>query len=425
MATTFDGHKRSVEIVTAGYHFLLDVLPIREPQSREALERFVAACEGAQTSIVELDLVLMRCLEVLSGHGEQWIPGLLDEYVQAAADVPNPITRFSQCVSRQLRFRGIDDALVRDVVSVIGGHFANPDCSPRFVAQKLDHPLRKLELRFHNHSGLTVREHIREVRLEHACDLLKTPNKSIKEIWVAVGYLHHSNFDHDFKRRFGCTPSAYRARPSRSTQALYRPRINALSEPLELTLTRPARPCTLLIVDGDDYGRSVLRTSLQSDNLVVHEASKGREGLTIAEHIRPEVILLEYRLPDGIDSLHFLHRLRASSWGCQTAVAVFTADFGAFEMANEVTSLDATIACKLCSLEQISHFVACLSSQAPVPSLPGELTALNSPDRVSEGGECASSFTPASRWRNRWVVYSPTAQQVSGQRSFEMKAESD
>jgi AraC-like DNA-binding protein/CheY-like chemotaxis protein len=386
MTVILDRHHHLVQMVTAGHHFLLDVLPLREPESYAALGTFVAAAARIKPSLVDLDLVLLRCLEVLDAHTEQRIPSLLDQYVQSASEAPDNLTRFSQCVECLLQYQGIADTTVQEAMHAVAASFANPECAPRFIARHVDQRLETLEARFRSRVGCTLREYIRDVRLQHACTLLATSNKSIKEVWAEVGYGHHSNFDHDFKRQFHCTPSQYRQRVIRpAAQMVYRRRDDQPAPASTLSPPRSSRPTTLLIVDDDAHSRALLRHSLHGETTSVTGAASGSEGLRVAERLRPDVILAEYHLPD-VDGLGFVQQLRSRPWGDESGIALFTADFRAFDRVDEARSLNATVASKLCALQEVRDLVGYLASQSEARA-----TALSVHQQ------------PPSR-RNRWIV---------------------
>ena len=67
----------------------------------------------------------------------------------------------------------------------------------------------------------------------------------------------------------------------------------------------------LLICDDHEVIRAVLATMLAgSDIQIVGEAANGKDALRIAQKEKPDVILLDIRMPDG-DGLSTLEKLRA------------------------------------------------------------------------------------------------------------------
>jgi two-component system cell cycle response regulator DivK len=66
----------------------------------------------------------------------------------------------------------------------------------------------------------------------------------------------------------------------------------------------------VLIVDDNDKNRKLARDVLRAAGLRTLEASRGDEAISVATHNRPDVILLDLRLPDmnGTDVARELRR---------------------------------------------------------------------------------------------------------------------
>jgi AraC-like DNA-binding protein len=58
--------------------------------------------------------------------------------------------------------------------------------------------------------GRPVHGYLLDLRLAHACQLLRETRKSIKEIAGAVGYLHPGHFSTAFRHRYGVSPGRFR-----------------------------------------------------------------------------------------------------------------------------------------------------------------------------------------------------------------------
>jgi DNA-binding NarL/FixJ family response regulator len=78
---------------------------------------------------------------------------------------------------------------------------------------------------------------------------------------------------------------------------------------------------TVLIVDDHPSFRASARRMLEADGLeVVGEAQDGETALTAAAQLRPELVLLDVRLPD-IDGLEVARRmLREPGWRPQVVL---------------------------------------------------------------------------------------------------------
>ncbi len=60
-------------------------------------------------------------------------------------------------------------------------------------------------------TGTSPKQYITDLRMRHACELLRTTDMSVKQIGVLVGYHDAHFFGKLFKASFGCTPQKYRA----------------------------------------------------------------------------------------------------------------------------------------------------------------------------------------------------------------------
>lgn len=68
----------------------------------------------------------------------------------------------------------------------------------------------------------------------------------------------------------------------------------------------------VLLVDDHPVVRSGLRAVLDTDNVrVVGEAATGEEAITLATRLRPDVVLCDLRLGNGIDGIETTAALRA------------------------------------------------------------------------------------------------------------------
>ena len=59
-------------------------------------------------------------------------------------------------------------------------------------------------------TGKTPTELVRDIRLKHACQLLKRTNINMSELAINVGFLTGENFITIFKEKFGLSPLEYR-----------------------------------------------------------------------------------------------------------------------------------------------------------------------------------------------------------------------
>jgi AraC-like DNA-binding protein len=68
----------------------------------------------------------------------------------------------------------------------------------------------KLKNGFREMFGKTIYEHVRELRMSNAKDLLEDDNLSISQVAYKVGYINTSHFARAFRKKYGLNPSDFR-----------------------------------------------------------------------------------------------------------------------------------------------------------------------------------------------------------------------
>lgn len=93
----------------------------------------------------------------------------------------------------------------------------------------------------------------------------------------------------------------------------------------------------LLIVD-DQYGiRILLNEVFKKDGYETFQAASGTQALEIIEHDKPDLVLLDMKIP-GMDGIEILRRIKKYDSSIQ--VIMMTA-YGELDMINEAMSLGA------------------------------------------------------------------------------------
>jgi AraC-like DNA-binding protein len=84
--------------------------------------------------------------------------------------------------------------------------------SVRDVAPRVNLSTWHLQRLLRRHTGRSFAECVRHARLMYAMRYLRGSMLSVKEVSARVGYTHCSSFCRDFRRAYGCAPTAWRAR---------------------------------------------------------------------------------------------------------------------------------------------------------------------------------------------------------------------
>jgi len=81
---------------------------------------------------------------------------------------------------------------------------------------------------------------------------------------------------------------------------------------------------SVLVIEDEAGVRHLVARALE-DAYTVHQAAEGTEGLRLARHVQPAIILLDLRLP-GLDGLGVLARLKAHPATEQVPVVIVSVD---------------------------------------------------------------------------------------------------
>lgn len=78
-----------------------------------------------------------------------------------------------------------------------------------------------------------------------------------------------------------------------------------------------------IIVEDDHDLLFMYKHRLQREGYEVETAVNGEEGLTKIQHFKPDIILLDLRMP-VMDGAEMLMRLRSKDWGSNARVVILT-----------------------------------------------------------------------------------------------------
>ena len=110
------------------------------------------------------------------------------------------------------------DARVTQALDIIASDFADPELTADTLVARIGCSRRLLDLRFREITGRSIRESIREARLDKAKRLLRDPTRDIQDIPALCGCASATTFMRFFKAETGRTMTEFRSggRPSRT-----------------------------------------------------------------------------------------------------------------------------------------------------------------------------------------------------------------
>lgn len=104
----------------------------------------------------------------------------------------------------------IEDLFARE------GLHRSEDLTLRRLSRRLGLPDRRVSEAVNRLRGVNLSQFVNEHRIRDACILLRDTDQSILQIALAVGFASKSNFNREFQRVVGQTPSEWRAASGRS-----------------------------------------------------------------------------------------------------------------------------------------------------------------------------------------------------------------
>ena len=161
---------------------------------------------NAQT-LREVQTIFERITQEMEGKRCEW-----QEVVRAnVAMLLITFTRYTAGTIKNIPSGSSKDwGLVNTAIRIIGDEFHDCDLTLERVAKHLYVSLAHASRLFKKLVGKTFSDYVREVRLRHACRLLKETSLSVEEIVGKCGLCDVPTFYRIFKKQFNTTPKQYR-----------------------------------------------------------------------------------------------------------------------------------------------------------------------------------------------------------------------
>ena len=110
-------------------------------------------------------------------------------------------------------------SLYEDATSIVESDYGS-DLSLDVIARRVASSRRQLQRVYSEIGQTTFREHLTEVRMQRAADLLASGGMTVREVANRVGYRQPAQFAKAFRRSQGVAPSGYRSRGADDARVL-------------------------------------------------------------------------------------------------------------------------------------------------------------------------------------------------------------
>lgn len=101
-------------------------------------------------------------------------------------------------------------SLYADATAIVEREYAD-ELSLDGIARRVASSRRQLQRAYSEIGGTTFREHLTQVRMDRAAELLGHRGMTVREVAQRVGYRQPAQFAKAFRRHLGVAPSDYRA----------------------------------------------------------------------------------------------------------------------------------------------------------------------------------------------------------------------
>ena len=134
---------------------------------------------------------------------------------QAAATVARQLVVYLQRTGGQAQFSALlagqaaDTEPVRDLLAWLRDHLSD-DLSIAALARQINLSERQFTRVFKAEVGATAADHVEAVRLDSACRLLESTNRTIEQIAKTCGFGTPETMNRAFRRRLNTTPGEHR-----------------------------------------------------------------------------------------------------------------------------------------------------------------------------------------------------------------------
>lgn len=154
------------------------------------------------------ETVLQQILQCsYTGHLKSlYLEGKILELASAFA---NEIVLEKDLAKVQKEGMAADRGVLNRIRALIDENYAEPFTIPELakMCYMSESCLREM---FRQQYGITIYQYVLERRMETARELLANQNYQVKDAASCVGYSNISHFSENFRKKYGCTPSAYK-----------------------------------------------------------------------------------------------------------------------------------------------------------------------------------------------------------------------
>ncbi len=114
-----------------------------------------------------------------------------------------------------------DDAIARALESLMQSRqiYRDADLNLGRIARKLNLPARRVSMAVNRVHGMSVSQYVNDYRIRAACDALTNTDEPVTRLMFDCGFISKSNFNREFLRVAGTSPTEFRRRSNHKPEA--------------------------------------------------------------------------------------------------------------------------------------------------------------------------------------------------------------
>lgn len=179
---------------------------IEENVTASKKEYFDNVAKELDSPLAEINAIASQVQEVQMNSGD----GVMEKNMSIIRDNVNRLKGMMQTeMNSQLSAAKMDEQFIAKATRIVAEHLGSDDLDVNFLASEMAMSRSTFARRMKAICQQTPLEFIRNIKMQHAAELLKSNTGSIQDVMWAVGYNDHKTFAQVFRDTFGKSPSEY------------------------------------------------------------------------------------------------------------------------------------------------------------------------------------------------------------------------
>lgn len=179
---------------------------IEENVTASKKEYFDNVSKELDSPLAEINAIASQMQEAQMNSGD----GVMEKNMSIIQENVNRLKGMMQTeMNSQLSAAKMDEQFIAKATRIVAEHLGSDELDVNFLASEMAMSRSTFARRMKAINQQTPLEFIRNIKMQHAAELLKSNTGTVQDVMWAVGYNDHKTFAQVFRDTFGKTPSEY------------------------------------------------------------------------------------------------------------------------------------------------------------------------------------------------------------------------